>query len=55
MLIRKCDVCKKEIKKGDQEIVVMMGWHQFSFCAGCGRPILAFLRKRKLLTVAASQ
>jgi len=53
MLIRKCDICKrksrKAIKKGDQEIVVMMGWPQFSFCARCGRPVLAFLKKRKLL------
>jgi hypothetical protein len=49
MLVKKCDKCKKEIKKGDEALVVGLGWPEFSFCGRCGEPIIAFLKKRKLL------
>jgi hypothetical protein len=49
MLVKKCDNCKKEIKRRDEEIVVGLGWPQFLFCGRCGKPITAFLKKRKLL------
>src|SRR5437870_1199074 len=50
MLIRKCDNCKKEIKGRDKEIIAGFSWPQFSFCGRCGKPIIAFLKKRKLLS-----
>ncbi len=29
------------------------GWPEFSFCGACGKPIIAFLKKRKLLANGA--
>ena len=49
MLVRKCDNCKKEIKHRDEKVVVGLGWSEFSFCGRCGKPIVAFLKKRKLV------
>jgi len=50
MIVKKCDDCKKEIKKGGDEVVVGFGWPNHSFCRRCGKPILAFLKKRRLLS-----
>ena len=52
MLVHKCDNCKKEIKGRDKEIIAGFAWPQFSFCGRCGKPIIAFLKKRKLLQPA---
>jgi len=49
MLVKKCDKCKKEIKGRDEAVVVGLGWPEFAFCARCGTPIIAFLKKQKLL------
>ena len=49
MLVRKCDKCKKEIKQLNEAIVAEVGFPEFSFCERCGKPIIAFLKKRKLL------
>ena len=49
MLVRKCDNCKKEIKQLTEAIVAGIGFPKFSFCERCGKPIIAFLKKRKLL------
>jgi hypothetical protein len=49
MLVKKCDNCKKEIKEGDDEVVVGLGWPNYSFYTRCGKPIIAFLKKQKLL------
>lgn len=49
MLVKKCDNCKKKIKKGNDEVVVGLGWPNYSFCTQPGKPIIAFLKKRKLL------
>ena len=46
MLVRKCDNCKKETKKENAEVVVGLGWPTYSFCTRCGKPIIAFLKKR---------
>ena len=53
MLIYKCDICKKEIKNRHEEIVAGLQWPTYSFCSLCGKPIIAFLKKRKLLPAAA--
>ena len=49
MLVKKCDSCKKEIKDRDEAGAGGLGWPQFSFCGRRGKPILAFLKKRKVL------
>jgi hypothetical protein len=49
MLVKKCDKCKKEIKGPDEAVVVGLGWPEFSFCTRCGKPIIAFLKKRTLI------
>jgi hypothetical protein len=50
MLVTKCDNCKKEIKDRNKEAVIVgLGWPEFSLCRNCGKPIIAFLQKRKLL------
>lgn len=49
MLVKKCDSCKKEIKGRDKEIIAGFTWPQFSFCERCGKAIIAFLKRRKLL------
>lgn len=45
MLITKCDVCKKEIKKREHIILAGIGGHftTNSFCADCGKPVVNFL------------
>jgi hypothetical protein len=53
MLIRKCDLCKKEIKNRREEIVAGIEWPTYSFCSRCGKSIIAFLKKSKLLPAAA--
>ena len=52
MLVHKCDNCKKEIKEGNDEVVAGLGCPNYSFCTRCGKPIIAFLKKRKLLQPA---
>ncbi len=49
MLVRKCDNCKKKIKQLNEAIVAGIGFPEFSFCERCGKPIVVFLKKRKLL------
>lgn len=51
MLVTKCDNCRKEIKNRNEAVVVGFGWPEFSFCRICGKPIIAFLKRRKLLQV----
>jgi len=53
MLIRKCDICKKEIQNRHEEIAAGIEWPTYSFCSRCGKSIIAFLKKRKLLPAAA--
>jgi len=52
MLVHKCDNCKKEIKKVNNEVVAGIGWPNYSFCRRCGKPIIVFQKKRKLLQPA---
>jgi len=52
MLVHKCELRKKEIKKGNNEVVAGIGWPNYSFCRRCGKPIIVFLKKRKLLQPA---
>ena len=51
-----CDICRKIIKKDEVHISVrdftsinnLLAGH--TFCSSCGKPILAFLTKHRLLT-----
>jgi len=38
MLVKKCDNCKKEIKKGDDELVVGLGWPNYARTDSPGLP-----------------
>ncbi len=49
MMIYKCDLCKKEIKKENNQIVAGADYNRFTFCQKCGQPILKFLEKHNLV------
>ena len=50
MNIKKCDLCHKIIKKDDKTVIAGFGWIQGSeLCEKCGKPVLDFLRKKKLI------
>jgi len=49
MLVRKCDVCAKEIEGWNKEIVAGIDFATLSFCKECGKPIIDFLKEQKLL------
>lgn len=52
MLIRKCDICKKVIKDSVLDLNFNSGkfsYHSWSFCPDCGKPIITFLNKNKLI------
>ncbi|MFA5770991.1 MAG: hypothetical protein WC894_05885 [Patescibacteria group bacterium] len=49
MNIQKCDICKKKI---EEKYPVRAGVGFFSdkdFCSKCGKPVLDFLKKHKLI------
>lgn len=48
MIIEKCDICNKNIK--DKPIRIRWGFYKSSdLCLDCGKPILEFLKKNKLI------
>lgn len=49
MHVTKCDKCKKEITDRDRRITAGVGWSTVELCEKCGGPIVAFLKKLKLL------
>jgi len=55
MLITKCDLCKREIKDKKEMVTAGVGWDLYSLCPRCGKPIVALLRKRKLLQPLATK
>jgi hypothetical protein len=52
MLVTKCELCKRVIKDSE-EITAGFGWKRYSLCMRCGKSIIAFLKKLKLLPEAA--
>ena len=49
MRVTKCDLCKKEIKKGDKPVHVYFEFYNDKeLCEKCGDPILKFLKNKKL-------
>jgi hypothetical protein len=50
MIIEKCDLCEKELARGEYVCAGDQGiFGQHSFCDECGKPILLFLKKHKLI------
>lgn len=50
MDIKKCDMCKKEIKEIDDCVYVRFTlWNSAEFCSRCALPIMRFLQKNKFL------
>lgn len=54
MLITKCDICKKRIKKDSMGVHIGVGSSIFSnhveICLDCGKPIVKILKDKKLIT-----
>ena len=50
MLVYKCDICKKEIRKENEMISVDAGglFRRYFLCGRCGKPVINFLDKNKL-------
>lgn len=49
MTLTKCDLCRKIVKKDDKYISTTIGWNRNELCLSCGKPVLTFLRKKKLI------
>ena len=50
MNISKCDICKKVIK--EDSVRAGFGFFQAKdFCLKCGKPVLDFLKKHKLIKI----
>jgi len=47
MYVTKCDICKKKL--GMERIKAGVGLNDKDFCLKCGKPILDFLKKHKLI------
>ena len=50
MYIKKCDICKKEIREGTSHIDLVIGWERKMLHKDCGKPIIDFALKKKLFT-----
>jgi len=51
MLIRKCDICKKEIKRENFSLNLRNErFDSFELCSKCSEPMVKFLKNKKLLT-----
>lgn len=57
MHITKCDICKKTIDRGKMEKIRVERdywgdrfiYNRFEFCTNCAKPVLKFLKDKKLL------
>ena len=49
-VIHKCDVCKKLIDRERTMVDTANYSNRFEFCSKCASPILAILKKYKLIT-----
>ena len=50
-IIHKCDACKKPIKGERMMVDTSPSYDRFEFCPQCAVPILAVLKKYKLIVV----
>jgi len=50
MHITKCDICKKQLKDRNDSVRAGIGlFREKDLCPDCGKPILNFLKKHKLI------
>ncbi|MDR3583541.1 MAG: hypothetical protein P4L62_04245 [Candidatus Pacebacteria bacterium] len=50
MRITKCDICKKVLGKTEDKVNVSVGFYSsFDICHNCAKPILKFLKDKKLI------
>lgn len=53
MKITQCDICKKEIEKDAEKLQIAregrLLFKHFEICADCGKPVLKFLKNKKLI------
>ena len=49
MLVYKCDICNKEIKKGSSRYKIEKDYQIANLCEKCAKPIELFIKKHKLL------
>ncbi len=50
MTVTKCDICKKTIKR-DASISLGVGFGAYDICLDCGKPLIEFMSKNKLLNL----
>ena len=50
MIVYKCDICKKDIERGNKSVSVEIGqpFFHYIFCDKCSKPISDFLKKKHL-------
>lgn len=46
--ITKCDVCGKKLKSFSL-VHIRFGWGLYDVCQGCGKPLIEFMIKNKIL------
>ncbi len=53
MLVYKCDICESELDKNKEGIIVGNRgiFSHFSLCDKCGKPIIEFMKKNKLIEI----
>ncbi len=44
-----CDLCKKQLKDEDKRLHVRLWLQAIVMCMSCGKPIIGYLKKRKIL------
>jgi len=52
MKIKKCDICKKQIKDDELSLYLRTDgfkFESFEFCLKCSQPIIKFLKNKKII------
>lgn len=50
MIVRKCDICRRVLKADKEFVSVGIGWLPKNVCFSCGKPVVQFLKKKKLIS-----
>lgn len=50
MLVFKCDICKKEIEREEEHVMIGVRYAlgDYTLCMACAEPVIAFLKEKKL-------
>lgn len=50
MFVIKCDVCKNEIdRENEDSATIEFAYKKYAFCKDCNKPVLKFLKKHKFI------